>query len=204
MKLSQELPEVAGPPDLGAPPQAGLLGRLQRLNEGVMRVEMVAVGVLTATVFGLLVLNVTSRAIGRPLIWSDELAINLMILGAFLGTSLGLAQHQHIAVTLLPDVLPLRGRAVLAVMVDLVLLAFFLTLAVLLWRWFDLPGLIRAGSADAYAQASFNFIWQEPMVTLPLRKVWFWMVLPVFCLTGILHVLVSLTARLAGGEEQPA
>ncbi|EKF40013.1 TRAP dicarboxylate transporter subunit DctQ [Nitratireductor indicus C115] len=170
--------------------------RLTRVSRLVARFEAVAAGVLIFSVFAVLMANVVSRALSRPLIWSDELAINLMIWSALIGASLGIAHRQHIAVTLLPNAVRPSLAHAMGIVVDLTMLAFFATLALLLWRWFDLPGLIAAGSVEAHSAATFNFIWQEPTVTLGVRKVWFWLVLPIFCLTGSLHVVASLAARL--------
>ena len=178
--------------------------RLRSISRSLAAVEAWVAGLLIAGIFCLLMGNVVSRAIARPLIWSDELAIYLMACAAFVGASVGLAHRQHIAVTLLPDLLSLRNAHRLAIVVDVILLAFFVVLAVLLWRWFDPVGVLRAESLEAYSMQTFNFMWQEPTVTLGMRKVWFWMVLPVFCLTGGLHVAGSLVERLSGqpGEQQ--
>lgn len=173
---------------------------LIRASRALAGAEAWAAGILMVLVLSVLLAGVVMRTAGRPLIWGDELAVNLMIWAALAGTSLGLAHRAHIAVTLVPDMLGARGRQVLAVTVDLLLLAFFAILAVLLWRWFDLPGLIAAGSAEAHGAATFNFIWSEPTVTLGVRKVWFWLALPIFCLTGGLHVAASLADRLTGGR----
>lgn len=170
---------------------------LTRLSRAVARIEAPVAGLLTLAVFVVLMLNVVSRSLGKPLIWSDELAIHLMIWAALFGASLGLAYQQHIAVTLVPDLLGPRNVARLALAVDVVLLVFFVVLAVLLWQWFDLPGLYAAGSAAAHGPVNFNFIWSEPTVTLGVRKVWFWLILPIFCLTGGLHVLASVIERAA-------
>lgn len=178
--------------------------RLRAISRRIAAVEALVAGLLILAIFCLLMGNVVSRAIARPLIWSDELAIYLMACAAFVGASVGLAHRQHIAVTLLPDLLSLRNAHRLAIVVDVILLAFFVVLAVLLWRWFDPVGVLRAESLEAYSMQTFNFMWQEPTVTLGMRKVWFWMVLPVFCLTGGLHVAGSLVERLSGqpGEQQ--
>lgn len=177
--------------------------RLRSISRNLAAVEAWVAGLLIAAIFGLLMGNVISRAIGRPLIWSDELAIYLMACAAFVGASVGLAHRQHIAVTLLPDMLSAQNARLLAIVVDMTLLVFFVVFAVLLWRWFDPVGVLMAESLEAYSMQTFNFMWQEPTVTLGVRKVWFWMVLPVFCLTGGLHVAASLVERLSGrGEEE--
>ena len=171
-----------------------------RISRRLARAETWLAGGLVAAVFLLLMGNVVSRALGRPLIWTDELAIYLMVCAAFLGASAGLATRQHIAVMLLPDALPPEWARRLALGVDGLRLMFFATLGVLVWRWFDPVALWQAGSAHEFSRATFNFIYQEPTVTLGVRKLWFWLVLPVFCLTGTLHVAARLAETLRGGR----
>jgi len=187
-----------GEPDEVPPARAPWL---VRLSAGVARVEAWAAGLAVLGIFVLLLVNVASRTLGRPLIWTDELAVNLMAWAAFIGASLGLAHHQHIAVTLVPDMLPARARRLVALVVDGVLMAFLVVLAVLLWRWLDPVGLLMAGSADAFSATTFNFVYQEPTVTLGVRKIWFWLILPVFCVTGAVHVAAAAAGRLATLKE---
>lgn len=161
-----------------------------------MRVEAAAGGLLVAAILALLLANVVSRAAGRPLIWTDELAVHLMVILAFVGASLGIAMRGHMAIGLLPDRLGPRGRARLALLADLSVLAFLLVLATILWRWFDLPGLLRAGSGAALAKESFNFVYSDPTNTLGLRKIWFWLALPLTCATALIHCLAALRTDL--------
>ncbi|MGN7868572.1 TRAP transporter small permease [Paracoccus sp. 22332] len=171
---------------------------LQRASRAVMRAEAAAGGILVAAILALLLANVVSRAAGRPLIWTDELAVHLMVILAFVGASLGIAMRGHMAIGLLPDRLDPRGRARLALLADLAVLAFLLVLAAILWRWFDLPGLLRAGSGAALAQESFNFVYSDPTNTLGLRKIWFWLALPLTCATALIHCLAALLTDLRG------
>ncbi|MFC3628000.1 TRAP transporter small permease [Paracoccus angustae] len=165
---------------------------LQRLSRAVMRAEAALGGVLVGAILMLLLANVVSRTAGRPLIWTDELAVHLMVVLAFVGASLGIALRGHMAIGLLPDRLGPRGRAALALLADLSVLVFLLALALILWRWFDLPGLLRAGSGAALAEQSFNFVYTDPTNTLGLRKVWFWLALPLTCATALVHCLAAL------------
>lgn len=157
-----------------------------------MRAEAALGGILVGAILLLLLANVISRGAGRPLIWTDELAVHLMVVLAFVGASLGIAVRGHMVIGLLPDRLGPRGRAGLALLADLSVLVFLLVLAAILWRWFDLPGLLRAGSGVALAQESFNFVYTDPTNTLGLRKVWFWLALPVTCATALIHCLAAL------------
>ncbi|MFC3169606.1 TRAP transporter small permease [Paracoccus fontiphilus] len=169
---------------------------LPRLSRAVMRAEAAIGGILVAAILFLLLANVVSRMAGRPLIWTDELAVHLMVVLALVGASLVIAMKGHMAIGVLPDRFGTRGRVRLALLADLSVLAFLLVLAAILWRWFDLPGLVRAGSGAALAEQSFNFIYTDPTNTLGLRKVWFWLALPLTCATALIHCIAALHGDL--------
>lgn len=163
------------------------------LSRRIAVLEGWVAGSLVFAIFLLLIANVVCRSIGVPLIWVDELAVLLMVWAAFVGASMGLAHRQHIAVTLLPDALGALARRRLAVLVDVLLLVFLGILSVQLWNWFDPVTLWRAGSVDAFSNATFNFVYREPTVTLGVPKYLFWLILPIFCVTSIIHVIASLS-----------
>lgn len=165
---------------------------LAAISDGLAQVESVLVGSLMVAIFALLMLNVVSRTIGAPVIWVDEAAVFLMIWVALLGASLALARREHLAVTLVPDLLDNRFRSLLSVAVDFLLMVFFLIFGMILWRWFDPLTLWRAGSVVAFSRETFNFLYQEPTVTLGLRKLWFWLILPTFCVSGLIHSAAHL------------
>ncbi|WBU59934.1 TRAP transporter small permease [Paracoccus albus] len=169
-------------------PQSEISGPLQRLSAGFAWAEARLTGLMILTVLALLLANVVSRAFGRPLIWTDELAVYLMVVGAFAGASLGIANREHLAVTLLADRLGPGAQKNLLRVVDTVLLAILLIFGWTLWNWFDLPGVIAAESMSDYARDSFNFMYQEPTTTLGIRKLWFWLIMPFFCFSGLIHV----------------
>lgn len=174
-----------------------ICGALKRIGAQLARVEMALAGALVAAIFLLLLGNVVTRSLGMPMIWIDELAIYLMIGSGLLGASVAIARREHIAVTLLPDMVDGRAGLVFAIVIDAALLVFLVAFTVLLWFWFDPIGLWRAGSAEALASQSFNFLYQEPTTTLGLRKVWFWLILPVFAGAALFHAGVNLIGSLA-------
>ena len=141
-------------------------GVLARIDSGIARAETVLIGALMLAIFGLLMLNVISRSIGSPVIWVDEAAVFLMIWVALTGASL-----------------------------DVLLFGFFLLFAVILWMWFDPITLWQAGSVREFSRATFNFLYQEPTVTLGIRKIWFWLAMPVFCLCGLVHTGAHILGR---------
>ncbi len=67
-------------------------GPLQRLSAAFAWAEARLTGLMILAVLALLLGNVVSRAFGRPLIWTDELAVYLMVVGAFAG---GLAWYRE-------------------------------------------------------------------------------------------------------------
>jgi TRAP-type C4-dicarboxylate transport system permease small subunit len=171
---------------------------LAQVSSAVASAERVAAGILLLSVFLIVMANVVGRASGTPLIWANELAIYGMAWVALIGASAGLARGDHIAITLLVDRLPLRLRKLLGRAVAVALLAILIVLAIVLWRWFDPLAYVAASSPQDYAMTTFNFMHQEPTTTLGVRKLWFWLALPIFNATAILHI----SARLFGDAGQ--
>lgn len=186
-------------------PRPGFLPRLQRFSQGLAGLERGAAGLCLAVLFLLLILNSVTRALGQALFWVDEAAITAMVWMAFLAALVGLQGRTNIAVTLLTDAVPMAMRGWLAVLVDLVLLAFVIALAVMVWRWFAPLAVWRAdGDLKAFAEQTFNFMYQEPTLTLGIRKVWLWSVLPLFVLGAFVHGAANLDnslVRALGRED---
>ncbi|AJD49223.1 TRAP dicarboxylate transporter subunit DctQ [Isoalcanivorax pacificus W11-5] len=176
----------------------GFLPWLQRASYRLARAEQVLAGVFVGLVFLLLILNISTRAFGNALYWVDEAAVTAMVWMAFLAASVSLYARANIAVTLLTDALPAVAARALAVLVDLVLLAFVLALIWMLWRWFAPMDLYSVGfDTDALAAEFFNFIYQEPTQTLGVAKFWLWLILPVFGIASLIHALSNLDISLA-------
>lgn len=186
---------------LSLPPRR--TGGLARLSRMVLRLEKGIGALLVALIFLAMVAGAASGWLRRPLAWTDEFAVHLMVCLAFLGASMAIALGQHMTVGLLPEALSPKNRARLALVNDLALLVFLIVMAVIIWRWLDLPGLIRAGSGAALAQETFSFIYTDPTQTLGVRKIWFWLVMPVTTLTSILHILAQIAADLTTLRELP-
>lgn len=187
--------------DAPAAGAAGRTGILARSSNALARCEAVIAGLLASVTFALLLLNVVTRAAGSPLIWVDELAIYAMIWMAFMGTSLAIRHRGHIAVTLLSDGLRPDGRRLAVAIVDALLLSLMAVFVVLVWNWFDPVGLLEAGDLATFGRTTFNFIYQEPTTTLGLRKVWFWLIMPVFALCGTLHAAANLADSVRSLRE---
>lgn len=171
-------------------------GIFSRVSQGVVRAEMALGGGLVAVIFMLLLANVASRALGRPLIWTDELAVHLMVWLAFIGASVGIAHGDHMAIDLLSDRLSPKKRLWLTLGIDVLVLAFLGVISGIVWLWLDPIGLLRAGSGTALARDTYNFVYTNPTLTLGVRKIWFWLIVPLCCLTGILHCFAALLNNL--------
>ncbi|HBM57920.1 MAG TPA: hypothetical protein DD444_01855 [Citreicella sp.] len=178
-------------------------GPLAAVSDALASVEAAAAGLMLAGVLGISAAGAVARSAGAPLVWADEAAIAAMVWAGFLGAAALFGRAGHMAITLLPEHLPPRARAALDLVTALILLGFFAGLSALVWRWFDLPGLIRTGSAQALAQDSFNFLYLEPTQTLGLRKIWLWLVLPLFCLGGLVHALAGVARAAAAWRGRP-
>lgn len=168
-----------------------ILARISRL---ILRGESLLGAAIVAVILLAVLAGSVSRSLRMPLIWTDELAVHLMVWLAFLGASMGVALRNHMVMGLLPEYLGPAGQRWLARLVGLLVTAFWLAMLAVCWRWLDLPGLIRSGSGRALARETFNFVWTDPTLTLGLRKIWFWLIVPLTALTGLIHALAALAA----------
>lgn len=183
------------------PSPTGVLGRLSR---GVACVEIAVGAVLVASILCLMIAGMVARGMGAPLIWSDELAVAAMVWLAFIGGSLAIATGMHMVMGLLPETLAPPKVYWVSLLNNLLVFGFLLISALVIWNWLDLPGLLAAGSGQAYAEKSFNFLYTDPTLTLGVRKIWFWMVLPVSTICGVIHslALISKDIRNLAGVSQ--
>ncbi len=151
----------------------------------------------------MILVNVTSRAIGQPIFWMDELAIYTMVWLAMIGLSLTVHNRDAVAVTLVQDAVPARVRRALVVVADAVVVAFAMALGYLSYLWFDPVGLARAGfDVAAFSAQTFNYVYQEPTATLGVPKLCFWLIVPIVAITTTLHgvnnLIASVTAAVSG------
>lgn len=170
---------------------------LSRLSRRLARVEIAFGAALVLAILCLLTANAAARALAVPLVWTDELAVHLMVCLAFTGASVAVARREHMAMGLLPEALSPRARRALVLAVDLLMLGFLILMAGLVWRWLDPVGLLRAGSGAALAQETFNFVYTDPTQTLGIRKIWFWAILPVSTLTALVHSAAMVAESLS-------
>lgn len=166
---------------------------LYRISHAWARIEVTLAAALAASVTGLILLNVVTRAAGNAIYWVDEAAIYAMVWMTFLAASAALHFRSAIAVTVLHEFVPAAARQWIGRFVDLTVVIFAGLLVWLCWQWFMPLELARAGwDTRAFQGATFNFIYAEPTNTLGLPKVWVWLVMPFFALGALLHALANL------------
>ncbi len=159
-----------------------------KLSSRITKVEAAALKVLVASVLVLMVINVASRALNSSLYWADELAINLMVVFAFVGSSLMFAQRRNFAVTLVSDAVSDKNRRRMSIFVQCVNVLFALFLAYATWLWFDPLTLARNGfQLQGFFEETYNSVYQEVTNTIGVRRVWFFLVMPVFAFTLLVH-----------------
>ncbi|MCR9139738.1 MAG: TRAP transporter small permease subunit [Alphaproteobacteria bacterium] len=168
-----------------------------KASDGIARIEAALLKILVAAVLMLLILNVATRAINASLYWVDELAINLMVVFAFVGSSLMFAQRRNFAVTLLTDAVSETSRRWMAVAVQCVNLGFALFLTYACWVWFDPATLARNGfDLELFFENTFNSVYQEVTNTIGVRRLWFFLVMPWFAFTLTIHSAACLLQAL--------
>lgn len=170
----------------------GFTGFLSLIDGLIARAETLVAGLLALAIVILLLINVATRTFGMPLFWVDELAIYAMVWMGFLGASLAIHYRQHIAVTVCVDFLPIRAHMFMLAVIDAMMLFLFVVLAVFVWQWFDPIAVLQADSLSEIGAKTFNFIYDEPTTTLGVRKFWFWLILPVFCVFVTIHSVKNL------------
>lgn len=149
---------------------------LSRLSVLVARLERIASRLLIFGFVSLIVVNVTMRYVaGMPIIFAEELAAIMLAWLVFVSISLSIHERSQIAITLLTDRLP-RGVALWLDRSMNVLIAAMLV--VLLWK-----------SVEWLRSPVVEF---EQIITVGWAKAPFFTVVPIFCVTSLLHVLAHL------------
>ena len=178
---------------------------LTRLSDHLARLERLLLIGLVAILVGLILLNVVTRAANIAVYWVDELAIYTMIWLVFVGASHTLRLRRHVRVTLVLAALHGRLRRWVETGIDLLLWAFCVFLIWLAWIWYDPVGVADAGfDRRAFSAATFNFIYDEPTLTIGIRKFWVWLVMPWLAVTATLHASANVADTLSGRMPEEA
>ena len=178
---------------------------LTLLSDRLARVERWLLVALVAVLVALILFNVATRAANIAIYWVDELAIYAMIWLVFVGAGHGVRLRRHVQVTLIFPVMTESVRRAAETAIDLLVWLFCMFSIWLSWIWYDPPGIASAGfDKDAFSAVTFNFIYDEPTLTVGIMKFWVWLVMPLFALTASLHSAANLADGLLGRRRGEA
>jgi len=153
---------------------------LPTLSGALVRLERWASRLLVLGFVGLIVTNVAMRyALGRPMVFAEELAAILLVWLALVAISISIHDRAQIGVTLLSEVLPGQLRRGLSVVV-------WALIAVMLGL------LLKAGIVWVRSPA----VAFEQIITTGWAKAPFFTIFPIFCLTSLVHVLGHLATGI--------
>lgn len=130
----------------------------------------------------------TRYVLNNSYAWTEEIAINCLVVVVFLGSAMCTRMTRHIHVDILYKYLPARAGRILALFVNLITIAFFAYMSWLLWRY---VGIVS----------------RERMVTIDLpRSIVFYSVFAGFALMTLrqMQVFVADLKRGYSVLERPA
>ncbi|UWR23044.1 TRAP transporter small permease [Sulfitobacter sp. S190] len=166
---------------------------LARLSRRWARVEIFCAAGFAVAITLLILLNVVTRAFNASIYWVDEAAIYAMVWMAFLAASAAVHERSSVSVTLIRDMLGPTAHRWLGTLIDLTVVVFAFALLYFLWRWLAPLELLRAGfDLETFQSQTFNFIYAEPTTTLGVRKIWIWLIMPIFAFGVTLHAVANL------------
>jgi TRAP-type C4-dicarboxylate transport system permease small subunit len=90
----------------------------------------------------------TRYVLNNSLAWTEEIAINCLVVTVFLGSVWCVRTSRHIQVDVLYRLLPSRAARVVSTLVDLVRIAFFAYACWLLWRYVGIVSGERMVTVD--------------------------------------------------------
>lgn len=163
------------------------------LSGALLRIERLLIASLMFLLAALVLLNVTTRYLGRPVYWVDESAVYSVVWLTFVGASAMTRLRLDFAVGLLTEKLGPRAARIARVAATMGVVTFGLLLCWMCWLWFDPAGIAAAGfDAREFAGTSFNFIYTERTQTLNWPTWILYLVIPLFAVTLTIHGAANL------------
>lgn len=176
---------------------------LHRLSAAWARIELFVAAIMAAVVTLLILLNVVARYFRISVFWVEETAIYAMVIMAFLAAAAAIERREAIAITLLVDAVRPQVQRFIYVFVDLVTLACAIFLLWICWIWFRPDVMLQVGfDLRAFRSETGVFTYGVRALTLGVPKFWFWLVVPVFAASLLLHGLSNLVKTLRGDLPQ--
>jgi TRAP-type C4-dicarboxylate transport system permease small subunit len=167
------------------------------LSAALLSVERVVIAGLMFLLAALVLLNVTTRYLGRPIYWVDESAVYSVVWLTFVGASAMTRLRLDFAVGLLTEKLGPRSARIARVIATLGVVSFGLLLAWMCWLWLDPVGVASAGfDAREFAAQTFNFVYTERTQTLNWPTWILYLCIPLFAVTLTVHGVANLLEDL--------
>lgn len=135
--------------------------------------------ILVLGLLGCVVLGVVFRAIGDPLVWSDELAQHLLVWCGFAGMMIAARNGSHIRINMFVDMLPRRARLAAEIVIQLSIVAFALAL-----MWY-VPSVIQRNLDIEF-------------VSLPISAALLYIPVPIAAFALIVQAFVDIGRALGG------
>ena len=168
------------------------------LSEGILAVEKVAIGLLMAALTLLILFNVVTRYTGFPVYWGDEAAVYIAIWLTFVGASTMMRRRLDFSMTILTEKLGPRAAHAAKVCATAIVCLFAIILGYMCWLWLDPVGIAAAGfDPRTHSGETFNFVYSDQTQTMGLPRWVFYLVLPVFSFTLLVHGLANLAEDLS-------
>ncbi len=152
---------------------------LRRIADRSLAIVAVA---LTLAMLGVVVAGVVFRALGSPLVWTDELAQYLLVWIGFIGWMIASRRRNHIRITIFLEKLPDALRRWLEVAIQFAIIGFA---SVLIWQS---HGLIQR-NIDVEA------------VTLPFPSALLYVLLPLLGCVLIVEAAADVRAAITGRDR---
>jgi TRAP-type transport system small permease protein len=153
------------------PPLSALLDRLVRM----------AAVLLVLSLLASVMIGVISRQFNRPVIWSDEMAQNLLVWTGFIGWMIAARKRSHIRITIFIDRLPRTIRLAAEVVIQLSVIVLALA-------------LLR------YGTPLIERNWDIEWISLPLSSGLLYLPIPFAALVLIGQAIVDIRFALAGRQ----
>ena len=163
--------------------QIGLL--IGRLSYGLDRAMMGMVFLLVAAMVIVTTLQVVFRVFFNALTWSEELSRYLLVWGTFFGATLAYKRGNHIAVTFIVDLLPVRMRTAFRILSFLLSMVFFVIIAV-----------------QGMKMIQMQVFQISPAMSLPMKHVY--LSIPLSLLVMTIHALSGIFETFYDEAEKEA
>lgn len=163
--------------------QIGLL--IGRLSYGLDRAMVGMVFLLVTAMVIVTTLQVVFRVFFNALTWSEELSRYLLVWGTFFGATLAYKRGNHIAVTFMVDLLPVRVRTAFRILSYLLSMVFFVIIAV-----------------QGMKMIQMQVFQISPAMSLPMKHVY--LSIPLSLLVMTIHALSGIFETFYDEAEKEA